>query len=84
MRPMAETFFWGRTPDGRVPKRLAGCHNSRPTFFSFLGSVVAFVPQLGEEKKKGQGGERIRWSRVNQQRATDLASGEGEEKGCNG
>lgn len=56
MRPMAETFFWGRTPDGRVPKRLAGCHNSRPTFFSFLGSVVAFVPQLGEEKKRDKGG----------------------------
>lgn len=76
MRPMAETFFLRRTPDGRPQKALRV--PQQPSYF--FCSVIAFVPHsLGEEEKKGQGGG-IRWSRVNQQRATDLASGEGEKR----
>lgn len=58
MRPMAETFFLGRTPERPRPQK-AGWVPQQPTYFFFsLGSVavVAFVPQLGEGKKKGQGG----------------------------
>lgn len=57
MRPMAETFFLGRTPDGREPQK-AGWVPQLPTYFFSSGSILAFVPQLGDEKKKrDKGGE---------------------------
>lgn len=64
MRPMAETFFLGAHTRRPSPKGWLGATAADLLFFLSFGSVpwlrtvVAFVPQLGEEEKKRDKGGR--------------------------